>query len=57
MHISRYLDKNLVTFTNAPDRNTALQELVALLEAQGKLEDKNTFYRAILEREKVVSLR
>ena len=50
-----YLDEDQILFLNAPDRNAALSSLVEALENKGKLLDKEAFYSAILEREKVVS--
>ena len=53
--ISNYLDERLVAFLDLNNRDAALQALVDLLDAEGKLLDKNVFYNAILEREKIVS--
>lgn len=53
--ISDYLDDRLVAFLNVESRNSALEALVDRLDAAGKLRDKESFYRAILEREKIVS--
>ena len=53
--ISKYLDPNLVVFLNVEDRDTALKALVDTAEAAGKLKDKQEFYTAILDREKIVS--
>ena len=53
--ISKYLNPNLVILLEVDDRNSALQTLVDLLDAQGKLKDKEAFYQAILEREQIVS--
>jgi len=55
MTISTYLDDSLVGFLDAEHRDEALSQLVDLLDKNGKLRDRDTFYRAILEREKVVS--
>jgi nitrogen PTS system EIIA component len=55
MHISSYMSPQLVGFLNAQTRDDALQQLVQLIYEQGKLTDKETFYRAIIEREKIVS--
>lgn len=55
MAISDYLDDRLVAFLNVESRNSALEALVDLLDSAGKLRDKESFYRAILEREKIVS--
>ena len=53
--ISDYLDENLITFLEAKTQQDALQSLIDLLEKEGKLKDKNSFFQAILEREKIVS--
>jgi len=53
--ISNYLDDRLVSFLNVDNRNAALVELVDVLDASGKLVNKQSFYKAILEREKIVS--
>lgn len=55
MTISHYLEPRLVVFLNVESRNEALSELVDTLDAAGKLIDKQAFYSAILEREKIVS--
>lgn len=53
--ISRYLDEQLVIFFEVENQEAALRRLVDLLDASGKLKDKEAFYHAILEREKIVS--
>jgi len=55
MHISFYMDPKLVKFLKVETRDEALQQLVDLIFEQGKLTNKEIFYRAIIEREKVVS--
>lgn len=55
LKISKYLNPKLMTFIHSTERNDALKELVELLDMQKKLEDKDAFYQAILEREKIVS--
>ena len=55
MQISQYIDAKLVAFLNAETRDKALDQLVNKLFASGKLEDKEAFFHAILEREKIVS--
>jgi nitrogen PTS system EIIA component len=55
MQISQYLDLDLITFFHANTRDEALQHLVDLIYKKGKLEDKDSFYQAIIEREKIVS--
>ncbi len=53
--IKLHLQPNLVSFTDASSRDEALRLLVDLLEREGKLQDKEGYFRALLEREKVVS--
>lgn len=53
--ISDYLQEKLVLFLNVESRNEALSKLVDVLEESGKLLDREAFYQAILEREKIVS--
>ncbi|MBI3236208.1 MAG: PTS sugar transporter subunit IIA [Chlamydiales bacterium] len=53
--ISGYLDPHLVVFLDSVSRDEAIGALVDSLSALGKLHDKESFYRAILEREKIVS--
>ena len=56
MSISKYLDERLVVFLHhVKNRNDALLMLVDRLQEAGKLLDRDTFYQAILEREKIVS--
>lgn len=53
--ISKYLNPKLVIQLKVDDRDEALHSLVDLLDAEGKLIDKEAFYQAILERERIVS--
>jgi nitrogen PTS system EIIA component len=53
--VSNYLDERLVAFIDAEERNEALMQLVDLLCQAGKIQDKELFYHAILERERIVS--
>lgn len=53
--ISDYLDENLVSFLEVDNQTNALATLVNTLSEQGKLRDKEAFFHAILEREKIVS--
>lgn len=55
MQIANYLDENLVSFLEAETQENALTTLVDLLDKENKLSDRDAFYRAILEREKIVS--
>ncbi len=53
--ISKYLNPKLVKHLNVDERDAALRTLVELLDSEEKLLDKDAFYQAILEREKIVS--
>jgi PTS system nitrogen regulatory IIA component len=53
--ISSYLDERLVVFLRAESRDEALGALMDALDACGKLQDKQEFCKAVLEREKIVS--
>lgn len=55
MSISNCLDERLVLFLNADSRDAVLQQMVDFLDKAKKLQDRNAFYNAILEREKIVS--
>jgi len=55
MDISRYMDSKLVMFLNTPTRDETLQQLVHRIYEAGKLENEETFYQAIIDREKIVS--
>jgi len=55
VRISNYLDPQLVSFLHASSRDEALKKMVLLLTKEGKVEDQDVFYKAILEREKIVS--
>lgn len=53
--ISHYLDERLVLFLDVPTRDDALRKLVNVLDTEGKLFDPESFFQAILSREKIVS--
>ncbi len=55
MHISRYMDHKLVVFSHALTRDEVLRQLVHHVYLAGKLDDEEAFYRAIIERERIVS--
>lgn len=55
VRIFDHLDSNNIVFFNEQSRDSALQSLVAALSSSGVLEEKDQFFKAILEREKVVS--
>jgi len=53
--ISKYLNPKFVKHLDVDERDEALRALVDLLEAEEKLLNKEVFYQAILERERIVS--
>jgi PTS system nitrogen regulatory IIA component len=53
--IRDYLDENLVVHLDVHSQSEALSALVEVLDKEGKLRDKESFYQAILDREKIVS--
>ncbi|MBS0627575.1 MAG: PTS sugar transporter subunit IIA [Verrucomicrobia bacterium] len=53
--ISKYLDERLVVFLDEGSREDVILRLVDLLHKEGKLQNKEKFLSAILEREKIVS--
>jgi PTS system nitrogen regulatory IIA component len=53
--ISKYLNPKLIIQLKSHERDAALRDLVAVLDKEGKLMDKEAFFQAILEREKIVS--
>lgn len=53
--ISKYLNPKLVLPLKVDDRDAALHALVDLLDSEGKLINKDSFYQAIVERERIVS--
>lgn len=55
VELSDYYHPNLVAFLESDTRNGVIKELVSLLNREGKLVHEEDFYRAILEREKLVS--
>jgi PTS system nitrogen regulatory IIA component len=55
MAISIYLDPHLISFTQATARDEAIGELVDILHVAHKLHNRDAFYHAVLEREKIVS--
>ncbi|MGE4573250.1 PTS sugar transporter subunit IIA [Parachlamydia sp.] len=53
--ISKYLDADLVTFLDVDTRDEALHTLVEMVHNAHLIKDKEAFYNAIIEREKIVS--
>lgn len=53
--IEKYLDPDLVTFLDVNTRDEALSALVDLALEKYRVTDKNEFYNALIDREKIVS--
>ena len=53
--ILKYLDVKLIRFFESKTREELMGGLVNLLEEQGKLQDKESFQKALLDREKIIS--
>jgi PTS system nitrogen regulatory IIA component len=53
--ISKYLDPQLIAFLDVSERDEAIRALVDVVQQAGLLQDKHSFYEAIIEREKIVS--
>lgn len=55
MKISKYIDKKNVVFLDVETREEAIAKLVDVLASNGQIKDKELFYNAVCEREKIVS--
>lgn len=55
MPIARYMNPQLVAFITATTRDEALHELVHRIKQVGSIDNEETFFKAIIEREKIVS--
>lgn len=53
--ISSYLDPRLITFLDVRHRDEAIQQMIQVLKEHNVLPQIDTFHKAILEREKIVS--
>lgn len=53
--ISDYLEEKLVVFLNVLTQEEALKALVHKLDEASKLKNRDKFYKAILDREKIIS--
>ncbi len=53
--IAQYMDPNLVCFIDVETRQEALQTMVNVLYYSDRLQEKEQFLKAILDREKIVS--
>lgn len=55
MDLSDYIDPNLITFFEVSNQQEGLTTLVQMLDEKGKLQDREAFFGAIKNREKIVS--
>lgn len=55
MKFSQYLEPSLVTFMEVNSSEEAIATLVELCYHAGKLQDRDIFYRAVMNREKIMS--
>lgn len=55
MKISDYLDSSCILFLESTNRDDALKELVDVLHSTKKIEDKEGFFKAVIDREELVS--
>lgn len=55
VNIFDYLDPRLIAFFDVDTRDDAIHALVEMLHKRGKVRDSQSFYDAIIEREKIVS--
>jgi PTS system nitrogen regulatory IIA component len=55
MKISDYLDPSCIVFLNSETRDDALNELVDVLYACGKIPEKESFFASVIDREDLVS--
>lgn len=55
INISEYLDEQLVCLLDVSTRDEVLGALTEVAASAGKLKEKEGFYRAIIEREKIIS--
>lgn len=53
--ISKYLDPNQVLFIDESDRDSAIMRLSKMLCEKGVIENAESFYDAVIQREKIVS--
>jgi nitrogen PTS system EIIA component len=53
--ISKYIDRRNIVFLDVETREEAIKKLVDVFEANHRLKDKEAFYEAVCEREKIVS--
>jgi PTS system nitrogen regulatory IIA component len=53
--IYKYLHPQLVIFLEKNTRDAVVEAMVETLESAGRLQDRDSFYQAIFDREKIVS--
>jgi len=55
LKIFNYLNKDLILFFNADSRDDALKIMIEKIAFAGKLKDEDTFFEALIERERIIS--
>ena len=53
--ISKYLKPALITFLTSKTRDEALKTMIETVDKNGQVPDTQSFYKALIEREKIVS--
>jgi PTS system nitrogen regulatory IIA component len=53
--ISKFLDSKQVVFTDAKKRDLVIHQLVDVMSHSGRLKDAQGFFKAIIDREKIVT--
>lgn len=53
--VSKYLDPEAICFLESETQEDAIASLVDKIDQAGKLQDKDAFYKAIIDREKIVT--
>lgn len=55
MTIKQYLNSNMVSFLNGKDRDQVIRDLVETLVREKKVDNVDSLFNAIIEREKIVT--
>lgn len=53
--LAQYLHPRLVLFTDEEERDQVIQKLINLVAQEGLVQDREAFYKAVIDREKIVS--
>lgn len=53
--LTKYIDPSLIVFTDKDSRDAIIKQLVDVLDKEKKLTDPEAFYKAVIQREKIVS--